>query len=85
MVWICKLYFTFRKTLIASINKYCGKKKTDVEEKCHDPFAPCKEIRIPESMKFMLVESGILGFGIQNTAVGIWNPTKDWNPESRFH
>ena len=27
MVWICKLYFTFRKTLIASINKYRGKKK----------------------------------------------------------
>ena len=87
MVWICKLYFTFWKTLIASINKYRGKKKkkTDVEGKCHDPFAPCKEIRIPESMKFLLVESGILGFGIQNTAVGIRNPTEDWNPESRFH
>ena len=45
-------------------------------------FAPCKEIRIPESRKFLLVESGILGFGIQNPALGIRNPTKDWNPES---
>ena len=35
-------------------------------------IALCKEIRIPESMKFMLVKSGILCFGIQN-------------PESRFH
>ena len=27
-----------------------------------------------------VVESGILGFGIQNTAQRIRNPTKDWNP-----
>ena len=33
-----------------------------------------------ESVKFLLVESGILGFGIRNTAQGIRNPTKDWNP-----
>ena len=26
------------------------------------------------------MESGILGFGIQNTAQRIRNPTKDWNP-----
>ena len=41
-------------------------------------FAPCKDIRIPESGKFLLVdpesgkillmESGIQGFGIQNRA-----------------
>ena len=31
----------------------------------------CKEIRIPESGKFLLLESGILGSGIQNTAQGI--------------
>ena len=41
-------------------------------------FNPCKVIRIPESGKFLLVESGmgeilivesgILGFGIRNTA-----------------
>ena len=28
------------------------------------------------------MESGILGFGIRNTAR---NPTNDWNPESKFH
>lgn len=28
------------------------------------------------------LESGILGFGIQDTAQRIRNPTKDWNPES---
>ena len=47
--------------------------------------APCKGIRIPESRKFLLVESGILGFGIQNTAQGIRNPTNVWNPECKFH
>ena len=31
-------------------------------------------------MKFLLVESGILGFGMRNTAQRIRNPTKDWNP-----
>ena len=40
-------------------------------------FAPCKRIRIPESRNFLLVESGILGFGIRNPALGIRNPTKD--------
>ena len=30
----------------------------------------CKVIRIPESKKFFLVESGISGFGIQNPALG---------------
>jgi len=48
-------------------------------------FAPCKGILIPESKKFLPVESGILGFGIWNTAQGIGNPTKDWDPESTFH
>ena len=32
--------------------------------------------------KFVL-ESGILGFGIRNTAQGIRNPTDDWNPKSK--
>ena len=40
-------------------------------------ITPCRGIRIPESVKFFLVESGILGFGIQNAAQGIWNATKD--------
>ena len=43
-------------------------------------IGPCEGIRILESAKFLLVESGILGFGIRNTAQGIRNPTKDWNP-----
>ena len=33
----------------------------------------------------LLVESGILGFGIRNTAQGNRNPTNDWNPEPKFH
>ena len=36
---------------------------------------PCKGIRILESRKFLIVESGILGFGISNTAQGIRNST----------
>ena len=53
--------------------------------------APWKGTRIPVSVKVLPVESGILGFGIRNTAQGIqnscnnWfqNPSftdKDWNP-----
>ena len=38
---------------------------------------PCKGIRIPESGKFSLLESRILGPGIQN-------PTNDWNPVPRI-
>ena len=38
-----------------------------------------------ESENLLLVESGILGFGIQNTAQGSRNPSKDWNPESKFY
>ena len=37
--------------------------------------APCKGIRIPESTKFSLLKSRILGFGTRN-------PADDWNPES---
>ena len=39
-------------------------------------LAPCKVIRIPESRKFLVVESGILGFGIQNPAFGIQDPAR---------
>ena len=31
---------------------------------------PCRGVRIPESRKFLLVESWILGFGIRTTAQG---------------
>ena len=58
-------------------------------------IAPCKGIRIPEYKKVLLVESriqenlfalsGILSFGIQNTAQGMQNSSKDWNAESKFH
>ena len=43
-----------------------------------------KVIRIPESNKFSLVESGILGSGIWNPTLRIQNPAKDWNPESKL-
>ena len=36
--------------------------------------APCKEMRILESGKILLVESGLLSFGNRNTAQGIRNP-----------
>ena len=48
-------------------------------------LAPCKGIWIPVLVKFLLVESGTLGFGIRNTAQGIWNPANYWNPESKLH
>ena len=41
--------------------------------------------RITESGKFLIVEWGILGFGIRVTAQGIREFTYDWNPESMFH
>ena len=40
----------------------------------------CKEIRIPESGKYLLVESRF-----HNTAQGIRNPTRDWNSKSKSH
>ena len=43
---------------------------------------PYKWIRIPGSGKKFYVESGILGLGIRNEAVGIRNPANNWNPES---
>ena len=47
-------------------------------------ITPCKGIWTPKSGNVLLVESGILGFGIRNTAQSIWNPTENWNPESNF-
>ena len=38
----------------------------------------CKGIRIPESGKYLLVESRF-----HNTAQGIRNPTRDWNSKSK--
>jgi len=42
------------------------------------------ESRFRNPGKLLLVESGILGFGILNTAERIRNLTSDWNPESNF-
>ena len=65
---------------------------TDCANPCFSPHV--RESVIPESEKILLVDSGILGFGIRNTAhkesgiplaIGIQNPSstqKDWNPES---
>ena len=73
---------------------------TDDEEKRRRLNRPRKRIRIHESRKFLLVvetrrgvsflvETGILGFAIRETAEGIRNPTNDWNPgtldERRSH
>ena len=52
------------------------------------PVSGTKEIfacEIRNVVNFSFVKSAILGFGIWNTAQGIRNPTKDWNPESKFH
>ena len=45
-------------------------------------LAPCREIWSPESEKFLLVDTRILGFGTRKTAQGIRNPTDDriWYP-----
>ena len=47
------------------------------------PLTPHKGIGNPA--KFLLVESGIPGFGVRNTAQGIGTPTNEKNPESKFH
>ena len=38
----------------------------------------------PQSGKIWIMESGILGFGIRNTARGIQNHANDWNAEYRI-
>ena len=72
----------------------------DDKEKRRRLNRPSKRIRMKESRKFLLVvetrmgvsflvETGILGFAIRETAEGIRNPTNDWNPgtldERRSH
>ena len=37
-----------------------------------------------EFPEFLLVESGLLGFGIRNIFQEILNPTNDWNLEFKF-
>ena len=38
----------------------------------------------PEYGKILFLGSCILNFGIRNAAQGIWDLTKNWNPESKF-
>ena len=45
--------------------------------------SPHKLIRIPDTGKFLLVESEIQDFGFWNLAQGFRNQTKDWNPENK--
>ena len=46
-------------------------------------FTPCRGIQVLKSGKVSLVESGTLGFGIQNPDQEIWNPTnnKTWKSQ----
>ena len=46
------------------------------KSECRNPGISFLACWIPESGKIVLVESGILSFGIQNTAQGIRNPTR---------
>ena len=51
--------------ILAHHEVFCSTFCSTVSEKgCF--IAPCKGIQIPESRNFLLVESGILGFGIRN-------------------
>ena len=50
-----------------------------------DWITPNKGIWIPESLKFLLLESVIPGFALGNTAQEIRNPAKEWNLESKSH
>ena len=59
------------------------RRRSGNQERVKD-VAQCKGIRIPESGKFLLVESGILGLEIRNTAEKSGNPltTRIQNPSS---
>ena len=48
-------------------------------------LAPQNRSHFRESGNVLLVESGILGFGIRSTVQEIRNPTKDWNTGSKFN
>ena len=47
-------------------------------------FTPCRGMRIPETGKFFLMESGIPGSGIRSAAQTIQNPTNGSNPGCKF-
>ena len=53
------------------------RRKETIPRDLREGVASCIGNRILESQKFLVVESGILGSGILNTAQGIWNLTND--------
>ena len=60
----------------------------DLNVKGNGLLASYKVDRILESGKPFHMDSGILGFGIQNTAQGrrsIWSLANDWNLEFKFY
>ena len=48
-------------------------------------ISQCKGIWILESENFLLVKSENFASGIRNTALGIRNPTNNWNPKCKVH
>ena len=91
-IWVCSSPFLLRnwwsifdrffsRPRVAIATQWFYERSYD-HANCYMLFAPCKVIQIPESRRFFLVESGILGIGIQNPAVGIQNPAKEW---TRIH
>ena len=61
--------------LITLFNYLNGQNERKTTETFDLFVAPCKGMRILESGKILLVESGLLSFGIRNTPQGIRNPT----------
>ena len=60
--------------------------KFEHPKECRRPQARVLQRPMGTNLSFnLLVESGFLGSGIQNTAQGIRNPPNDQNPESKFH
>ena len=69
----------FEGTILTS----CTRDRTAIL--CGHSISPCNRNRIPESAKFLLVESWILSFEIGNVSQGIQNPTNVWNPKFKFY
>ena len=73
-------------TRLAYLGVLTGKEKIWIKQYIYSSYiAQCQGILIPESGKILLMESGNLGFGIQNTAQGIRNPTNDWISRIQFY
>ena len=68
-------FFAYYSNLFYSHRDLKRLEQTVNQELVKINIAQCKVIRIPESKKFSLVESKILGSGIWNPALGIRNPS----------